>query len=203
MKIAIRHVGLVRAMAAGFCTVVVASVALAADTVATEDCRSIEDDALRLACYDGVTSPAAKPPAQPSSAAVPAKPLEVAPAAAPPVPATPAPAAAVPAAVAAPAAKELPAAETVPLDDEVGREKLSRDDEAADPGVRGRVVSCREDATGKHLFYFDNGQIWKQKDNSRIRWQECEFDVTISKDFFGYKMVRDGEKSKVRIARIK
>ena len=96
--------------------------------------------------------------------------------------------------------KESPVAEPEELDDAVGRENVSREKEKL--AVRGHVVSCRTNATGKYLFYFGNGQIWQQKDSNRIRWKECDFDVTISKDFIGYKMLPDGEKQKVRIARV-
>ena len=97
---------------------------------------------------------------------------------------------------------EAPPAEPAPLDDGIGKEKLSREKENQ-VVVHGTVVKCVEDATSKYLFYFDNGQIWKQKDNTIIRWKECAFDVTITKDFFGYKMIRAGETRKVRIGRVR
>jgi hypothetical protein len=191
-------------------TVGVVATLFAADTMAQQDCRSIEDNAARLACYDSLALPPkpveAPPPAKPVEASPPATPIEA------PVPmeaAEPekmpqvAPPAAVPAeekvpAMAAPAATETP----VPLDDEIGKEALGRDEEK-ELVVHGTVVRCVEDATSKYLFYFDNGQIWKQKDNTKIRWKECAFDVTITKDFFGYKMIRVGETRKVRVGRVK
>jgi len=39
--------------------------------------------------------------------------------------------------------------------------------------------------------------------DTKIRWKECAFDVTITKDFFGYKMIRVGETRKVRVGRVK
>jgi len=43
--------------------------------------------------------------------------------------------------------------------------------------------------------YFDNEQLWKQSGAGRYRFSECDFDVTITKDFFGYKMKIDGGKT--------
>jgi len=37
----------------------------------------------------------------------------------------------------------------------------------------------------------------------RVPWKECDFEVTIKKDFFGYVMQRSGEKKEIRIARMK
>lgn len=171
------------------------SAPLAADSEveALLKCKSMQDSAARLACYDSLSSPSSPQQSDPAEHAVPVVP-DV-PVEAPP--ATPEPAAVVPAASPQPdeRAPEI-------LSDKVGRETLGPK-KGEEVLVRGRIVSCREDLTSKYVFYFENGQVWRQKDNSRIRWKECEFEVTISKDFFGYKMVRDGEKKKVRIAREK
>lgn len=174
MRLAKRFFGLLQAKTVGLTLLAVSSTSFAAgiDTAAFLECKSIQDDASRLACYDSIDSPRS-----PSAEVVAA-----------PVAATP-------------VTKEPPVAEPEELDDAVGRETVSREEEKL--AVRGHVVSCRKDATGKYLFYFGNGQIWRQKDDKRIGWKECEFDVTISKDFFGYKMLPDGEKQKVRIARVK
>ena len=175
MTIADNHFALLRAVAAGLALVVApfASLAAESDATAIQECRSIDDEAARLACYDGTASP---PPVEETVVE--------------PVVAV---------AVAVSSAPEV--IEITQLDDEIGRENLDRDDEV-DLAVRGRVVDCRVNAHGKYLFYFDNGQIWKQKDNIPIRWKDCSFEVTIGKDFFGYKMVADGEKRKIRISRI-
>mgnify|MGYP001822653797 CR=1 FL=1 len=182
-------------------TVGVVATLLATDAKAEQDCPSIEDDSARLACYDGLALPPKPveppPPAKPVEAPAPTKTAEPekVPQAAPP--------AAVPAeekapAIAAPAAAEAPA----PLGDEIGKESLGRE-EKDELIVHGTVVRCAKDATKKYLFYFDNGQVWKQKDNTNIRWKECAFDVTITKDLFGYRMTPVGETRRVRIARLK
>lgn len=190
-----------------------ASVAGEVDAAAILKCQALQDDAARLACYDGLNSVSTRAAeatdADPSPAK--ARPVQSPPAAADPAelsaPAGPAePPAAEPAqsSSAAPAIADKPAAaEPAPLDDEIGQETLRGNARKDAPLVRGRVVSCKEDATGKYLFYFDNGQIWRQKDNTNVRWRECAFDVTISKDVFGYRMVPDNEKKRVRIARVK
>lgn len=160
--------------------------ALASQGQAAEirDCRSIEDNAERLACYDGLSSPPSPTPAPPEAAAkrveISAEPVET------PTPTT-----------------ESTAAEPAVLDDSIGKERIAdRRGEEADLIVTGHVTSCREDRSGKYRFYFENGQIWLQKDNKKISWRECDFDVTIEKDFFGYKMLPHGEKRTIRISRI-
>jgi len=162
---------------------------------APQDCRAIKDDAARLACYDkqgptagietGSTTPATDD--APAVAQQMPKPAE-----------TPPPPNAVDTATvaAAPAPRELT--------DEIGRENLGEPEATEEKlSVRGRVTSCRKDLGGKYVFYFDNGQVWRQKDNLRLRWRDCAFDVTISEDFFGYKMQPDGDQKTVRIAREK
>ena len=172
MKIETPRSGLWRFTATCVATIISVASAHAAEVTVQQDCRSIEDDALRLACHD--------------SQYVPPQPAEV------PQPVEPA----------ASPVKEVPAAEPASLDDEIGKESLGRSnkDEVV---VQGTVVRCAKDATKKYLFYFDNGQVWKQKDNTNIRWKECAFDVTITKDFFGYRMTPAGETRRVRISRVK
>jgi len=154
------------------------------------DCRSIADDKARLDCYDQLTNPAA---VSPGAAAEPA----AAPAAVKPPPA----AATTP--ETAPVAEKAPGVKVVPLDDSTAKARVIEPGDEPEVQIRGRVVSCRKDATRKYLFYFDNGQIWRQKDNTNIRWRDCKFDVTITKDVFGYKMVADNEGRQVRISRLK
>lgn len=69
--------------------------------------------------------------------------------------------------------------------------------------VRAVVTSCRKNSLGKYFFFFDNGHVWKQANDKRLRFATCEFDVTITQDFFGYKMQRVGDTSQIRIARVK
>ncbi|MDH3305244.1 MAG: hypothetical protein OEM50_01145 [Gammaproteobacteria bacterium] len=109
----------------------------------------------------------------------------------------------------APAAKTpatLPAERPVKKTlDDLGDETLPgtgrADDEAL--AVRATVVGCEKDARKKYVFFFENGQVWRQSSDKRVYFKNCNFDVTISKDFFGYKMQRDGDKGRIRIARVK
>ena len=70
-------------------------------------------------------------------------------------------------------------------------------------GFEGRVVECKKDSANKYYFYFDNGQVWKQRANARIPPGKCDFNVTITEDTFGYKMQIEGETKKIRIGRVR
>ena len=101
-----------------------------------------------------------------------------------------------------PAEKEI--LDTKTLDD-LGSETLPRGsrDDVEKLEVRATVSRCEKDFRKKYLFHFDNGQIWKQTSDKRLYFKECNFEVTITKDFFGYKMQQDGEKRRIRISRVK
>jgi len=169
------------------------------DATAILKCQAMQDDASRLVCYDSLNSPTTPATEQSATDPAPAEPPAVI---LPPAATAPAKEVDSPAEV-SPIAGEAAVAEPAALSDEIGKESLRSDAKKEKPIVRGHVISCREDATGRYLFYFDNGQIWQQKDNTVIRWKECAFEVTIFKDFFGYKMIPDGEKKRVRISRVK
>ncbi len=89
---------------------------------------------------------------------------------------------------------EAPAApppDAIPAD--LGRPKKEEKKKEEDPAeYRGHVQSCRESIDGIWYFTFDNGQVWFQSSRGHHRFEECDFDVTITKDFFGYKMAIDG-----------
>lgn len=158
-----------------------AIIAAERDTSTSHACQSIEDDVLRLACYDNIIlQPQPQPP--------------------PPTPQSPP---TPPPSDDSAATESPPVVRQVPLSDDVGREALDRRDADMDMVVRGRLVKCPKNTSGKMFFYFKNGQIWKKKGSTRVSWKNCSFDVTIRKDYFGYKMVRDGEKRYIRIARVK
>lgn len=91
----------------------------------------------------------------------------------------------------------------VPLNEDVGREALVGGTERREEIITGTVIGCRTDARGDTYFEFDNGQVWKEKTDSRVGFEDCNFDVTITKDFFGYKMQIVGEKRRIRISRHK
>jgi hypothetical protein len=92
-----------------------------------------------------------------------------------------------------------------PLTEEVGQEQLdSKDKPDQEPeAFAGRVTDCRQNADGKWYFYFANGQVWKESNSGRQRFKDCDFEATITKDAFGYKMQIDGEGKKIRIGRVR
>lgn len=104
-----------------------------------------------------------------------------------------------PAKVAAPVAASVP----VPPD-ELGSETVTRTDaDSEDQSVVARVVSCSKDSLNDYYFNLDGGQVWKQLGDERFSFKNCDFNVTISKDYFGYKMQIDGKKGRFRVKRIR
>jgi hypothetical protein len=172
----------------GALLVLVVASAFTASSLANESdpddlrsCVAIESSSERLACYDQLAG--RKPPAPRTAARKEPGDVEQ-PSAAP--------------------ATEPPAVSARTLDDlaDETRPKTVRDAEEAIE-VRARVTSCEKDSRKKYYFVFDNGQVWKQSSDKKLRYRECDFEVTISKDFFGYKMQPDGSKSRIRIVRVK
>ena len=95
------------------------------------------------------------------------------------------------------AAGDISTDEPEPLTEDVGKP------ETDSTFVRGRVTDCQKDINDKWYFVFDNGQVWKQRSNSRLRIPECDFWVTITEDTFGYKMQIEGEDKQIRIGRVR
>ena len=83
-----------------------------------------------------------------------------------------------------------PEAQRVP--DDLGIEKKKKEQAAKKKSYRGHVRSCGQMSDNRWYFVFDRGQMWKQSSDWIHRFKECDFDVTITKDFFGYKMKIDG-----------
>jgi hypothetical protein len=102
----------------------------------------------------------------------------------------------------APIVGSMPAAPAVGTVSEPLPQKMEQKKEVEGP-VLASVKRCTKDARKKYHFYLDDGQIWKQVSDKRLSFKECDFDVVISKDFFGYKMQVDGEKSRFRVTRIR
>ena len=95
-----------------------------------------------------------------------------------------------------------PAVQAAP--DDLGAETLPDRERVEEIlNVAATVTRCSERSDGRMLFYFGNGQVWRQSKNERLHFRDCNFNVTITKDFFGYKMQRDGEKRSIRIKRVK
>lgn len=137
------------------------------------ECSTIENDAARLTCFDGLMVEEGATVTQAPDAPEPVVDVAAAPTAA----------------------------------DTIGAETLRRKDRAAEAeeeiSVSTTLTRCTERSDGRYVFYFSNGQVWRQSKNDRVRFRDCNFDVTITKDFFGYKMQEDGEKRRIRIKRVK
>jgi len=170
--------GLVLAVA-----VMATSQSYAQDARDFERCAGLEDSVARLACYDEISN--RQVPAEPAEPAEPEAPVAVA----EPIET-----------VEKPVAKE-----PQPLTEEVGQEQLDRRGESREEPetFAGRVTNCRQDAAHKWYFFFGNGQVWKQKDSGSLRFSDCDFDATIRRDFFGYKMQVVGDDKEVRVARVR
>ena len=107
----------------------------------------------------------------------------------------------------APAVTEAAVAETAVVDtaspqpeasrlpDDLGVEKKEEEKPAEKKSYRGHVRSCGQMSDDRWYFVFDSGQVWKQSGNGNYRFKECDFDVTITRDFFSYKMKIDGGKT--------
>ena len=64
-----------------------------------------------------------------------------------------------------------------------------------------KVTSCKQGHHGDWYFYFDDGQVWKEVSTRSRRYKECDFDVTVTKDRFGYKMRIDTLDKTIRVRR--
>ncbi|MFK8019743.1 MAG: hypothetical protein AB8B86_08245 [Pseudomonadales bacterium] len=92
--------------------------------------------------------------------------------------------------------KERTAPQAMP--DDLGK---TRSDSDKVEEYYAHVSSCQQ-AHDKQWFYiFENGQVWKQVDRRRRHYKECDFDVTLSKDAFGFVFRVNGEGPKTRIRR--
>ena len=148
-------------------------------------CASIGDASARLACYDGLSG------RQMPASAAPGASLD------PSIDSSAAERSVVEPSVVQPSANKPladPNSETV---------RGNTDDRYETISIRATVTKCRQDDNKKYYFYLENGQVWKQSDRKRLKYEDCNFDVTITKDFFGSKMRQDGEDRRVRVTRVK
>jgi len=80
-----------------------------------------------------------------------------------------------------------------PLPDDLGNPKAVE--------YVGLITSCKKGRSGTWFFFFDNGQVWKDVNSRKLRFKECNFNATITRDAFGYKMRIDGEDRTIRVRR--
>ena len=160
-------------------------------------CARTVDDVARMACYDDLGRQALAEEADDAeidnAAATPV--AEIPAADAPQVADIPAAAATVPVAAGA------QVTDTESLPDILGGKDFEEESDTAEQGSRGLITSCKKGPDKRWYFFFDNGQAWKQVENRRLSFDDCNFYATVTQDVFGYKMQIDGEKRKIRISR--
>jgi len=94
-------------------------------------------------------------------------------------------------------------ASTPVLKDSLGGEKFGQKPNSEEEKNKGLVTSCKKGPDRKWYFYFNSGQIWKQIDDDQLRFKDCRFLATVTKDMFGYQMQIEGRSGKIRISRKK
>jgi len=95
--------------------------------------------------------------------------------------------------MARPEAVTATATNAQPLPDDFGSSKIIQ--------YGGLITSCKKGHYGNWYFIFDNGQVWKEVNKRNLRFKECNFNATIAKDVFGYKMQIDGVEKTIRVTR--
>ncbi len=97
-----------------------------------------------------------------------------------------------------------PAAGTAvrPLGDDVG--KPAGDDEQAAEAYAATLLRCEVQGPGDSTyFYFENGQVWRQSKSRKLRLRDCDGEVRISRDFFGFKLYMPDEDRTIRVRRVR
>jgi len=77
---------------------------------------------------------------------------------------------------------------------------LATEDDKKKP-IFGHVRKCQEASDRRWFFILESGEVWKQSGGKTRRFSDCDFDVVIRKDIFGYKMTIDGDEDTVRVRR--
>jgi len=172
---------------------------------AMQKCAGIEDEDARLICFDALATLA--PDATEKAQSVPEAPSQLSDMSGASEKASPAAAAApvAPAALATDDGGRVPVAEDTaqPLTDDVGKERVDPT-QRENPEYAARVVRCdRNRQSGQLYFFFDNDQVWKQANYRRMSLGDCQFEVRLSKDAFGYELYIPSKDRKVRVTRLR
>jgi hypothetical protein len=199
--------GLLRTIALACLVALAAAPALAADEARAmlDACRSVANDAERLACYDRaaerlLSQPVARaaPPPAPAPAPTPAP----APSAAPDTPAPTAPAAPVAAGSAATAAASAASAE-----ENFGRERQIAYEETkrtrAVGELRATITDIETRIDGLMTFMLDNGQVWRQtRPDSKFSVKSGD-PILIQPASLGSFILSGPTKKSTRVTRVK
>lgn len=147
---------------------------------AIETCAAIGEDSDRLDCFDKLAS---------------AGKSDVVPVAAEPTQS---------AAETAVVAEASSVAEPEPTSPPILPKPVDGDDSGGNIEFNVRLTRCAQtSATGRQIYYFDNGEIWRQSNNSRKKVRDCDTPVTVEQDVFGYKMHVASEKRSIRITPVR
>ena len=157
------------------------AVALAEDLQQRVDrCASIDSDAERLACFDALvsatSSPAGAAADDPGAAGGPVQ------------------------ASSAEAPTSSDVAATPTQSAPIIPPEPARDEEKKKHVFSVQLTRCTQtSASGRQVYYLDNGEVWRQSNSNRNNVQNCNTPVTIEKDLFGYKMHVPSENRSIRI----
>lgn len=148
------------------------------------DCRSLPSAEERLKCYDDAVDDRSTPSEEPAAA-------EEAPAAentSPPAPAASSTAAAAAAVASAEADFGLPpGANSQPVADQ----------------IEASITELSRTASGKFAIELDNGQLWRQTDNSSMRVKEGEVVIIKRGSLGSFKLTKDGTKRSMKVKRVR
>jgi hypothetical protein len=169
---------LIVAFAVGLAVTGVSTAAAPADQLLA--CAGMADPTARLACFDKLAAPLARPTA-PARA---------------PAPAAPTPAATAPPAIAPPPSFGQ---------EQVTRERRPESKEEA-PAMHARLTSQKPAGGGYFNLYLDNGQVWRHEDQMLGQYLKDGDAITIEKGALGsYRLSRDAGKSRnwIRVSRLR
>ena len=101
------------------------------------------------------------------------------------------------------AASHSPASNTAvsELPADLGGVKYAEQADGKDEPDRGVITRCEQGQDKRWIFYFEGGQVWKQNDDRRRFFEDCNFAAAVSRDVFGYRMTIEGHDGKIRVTR--
>ncbi|VAV93293.1 hypothetical protein MNBD_ALPHA01-191 [hydrothermal vent metagenome] len=84
------------------------------------------------------------------------------------------------------------------------REEQKKAEEKELKDITLKVVKYTYTASKKFVLFMENGQVWKQKEDGRIRLPKGEFEVRIKKGAFsGYNMIVPTKKTIIKVKRLR
>ena len=157
---------------------------------ADQNCAGIESDAKRLACYDALYR---QEPAERASAVAPAAVVD-----SNVVDSNPELATEILAANSSVESAANPA-QNEQADDAFGRETLDRTEPPA--SIESVISSIAKQPRGHRVFTLENGQVWREIEESRSRFQE-DMTVEVVRTPFGSYLLKAGNFRKTKVRRL-